>query len=141
MLLGEAKKAYNRAYYRKNKEEIDRKAKVYGKSYRRNNRKKVNAITRAYVRSNKEKVFSYYGHKCQWPDGCDVTDSDMLQIDHIQSDGAIDRQRGLIGGKLYRYLIKYNFPKGYRLLCANHNWKHRANQYREGLEKCNSQSN
>lgn len=89
----------------------------------------------------KEEVFSHYEYKCQWPDGCDVTDSDMLQIDHIQSDGAIDRQRGLIGGKLYRYLIKYNFPKGYRLLCANHNWKHRANQYREGLEKCNSQSN
>jgi hypothetical protein len=72
--------------------------------------------------------------KCQWPDGCDITDPEMLQVDHIDGHGAGYRQSKEIGGLghvLYRWLISNNFPPGYRLLCANHNWKHHANKRRE----------
>jgi hypothetical protein len=72
--------------------------------------------------------------KCQWPDGCDVCDPDMLQIDHIDGNGAGYRQQrelGALGYALYRWLIQNHFPNGYRLLCANHNLKQHAIKRRE----------
>lgn len=78
----------------------------------------------------KECVFNYYGNKCCWPE-CDITDLDMLSIDHILDNGASDRerifgkaQRHAAGGNLmYRYLVINDFPKGYQPLCMNHQRK------------------
>ena len=85
------------------------------------------ARDRQHYQDLKRIVFEHYGKKCQWPDGCDVSDPDMLQIDHVDGHGGKERRRGIICRTLYAFLIKNDFPKGYRLLCANHNWKHRAN--------------
>lgn len=95
------------------------------------NLEKCRENRRRWCAGFKKTVFDYYGCKCQWSSGCDVTDPDMLQIDHINGDGYKHRKE--IGGggiRMYQWLIRNNFPPGFRLLCANHNWKYRANMVR-----------
>jgi hypothetical protein len=51
---------------------------------------------------------------------CGEATYEFLTIDHINNDGAA--QLKLYGkGKLYRWLIKNNFPEGYRVWCYNCN--------------------
>lgn len=134
---------YGRQYYSKHKIEHSIQRKQYYlnhktqelskcKSYVQEHKKERNQYVRQYTLLLKEEVFNHYGHKCQWEEGCDVTDSDMLQIDHINGDGFKDREMGIRGGdRTYRHLINNGYPEGYRLLCANHNWKHKFNLQRK----------
>lgn len=76
---------------------------------------------RIYDLSNKRKVIEAYGGKCAC---CGENTIEFLTIDHINNDGAEDRKNNgnKIGGKLYRWLIKNNFPQnGYQILCYNCN--------------------
>jgi len=67
----------------------------------------------------KSDLFSLLGNKCNWTEGCDWTDPRVLQLDHIEGGGGI--QRRTIGmHKLYRQAR--DNPIGFQLLCANHNW-------------------
>jgi len=69
----------------------------------------------------KIKCLSHYSNgdpKCAYP-GCNVNDIDLLTIDHINGDGWKHKQKG---SKLYYYLIKQHFPKGFKVLCFNHNF-------------------
>jgi hypothetical protein len=79
---------------------------------------------RAAQRRYKETVLDHYGHKC---DLCTVTDSDMLTVDHIAGDGAAHRRRCRIGAgrATLLWLIRNDFPPGFRLLCFNHQAKER----------------
>jgi hypothetical protein len=76
---------------------------------------------RAYDRANKIKIIKAYGSKCIC---CGETILEFLTIDHINSNdmtGSKENKHGS-GSKLYRWLIKNNFPKeGYQLLCYNCN--------------------
>jgi len=83
----------------------------------------------SYLRSTlsrrrlKERVLNAYGHKCAWL-GCEIIDSDMLTLDHVNNDGSKDRVRGVTSGdSAYRKIIKEGFPDRYQILCANHNLK------------------
>lgn len=76
---------------------------------------------RLYDLSIKMKIIEAYGKKCFC---CGETILEFLTIDHINNDGATDRRQNgnKSGGKLYRWLIKNNFPKEeYQLLCYNCN--------------------
>ena len=64
------KKAYNKAYYEKNKEKIKARKKAYyeknkeklnayNKAYHENNKEKMNARSKAYKKNNKEKIKAY----------------------------------------------------------------------------------
>lgn len=78
---------------------------------------------RIYDLSIKIKVIEEYGGKCCCP-GCNIDTLEFLTIDHINNDGAEERRQNgkKSGGKLYRWLIKNNFPKdNYQLLCYNCN--------------------
>ena len=74
-------------------------------------------------------VLAHYGPaqklQCSWPE-CDVTDVDMLSLDHVRNDGnierKIDRNNGA-GCNLYRRLKVAGFPDGFQTLCHNHQWK------------------
>jgi hypothetical protein len=82
--------------------------------------------------SNKMKCLVHYSSakpECCWA-GCNVTDTDMLQIDHIHNNGASNK-KDYGTGKLYVWLIKNNMPEGYQVLCANHNWKKELMRRRE----------
>lgn len=77
--------------------------------------------------AEKIEAFRRYGPnqeiRCSWP-GCDVTDPDMLALDHIQDDGAAERKSyHLTGWEMYRSLKKRGYPDGYQTLCCNHNQK------------------
>lgn len=43
----------------------------------------------------------------------------FLHVDHVDGGGA--RHRKSVGD-VYRWIIKNNFPNGFRTLCANCNW-------------------
>src|SRR5208282_1772581 len=147
----EKQKIINKKNYENNKEKLIEKSRKYridnpeySKQYRIDNHDKIIEKSRKYNNEHKEehyaygikhrdeikeKVFNHYGHKCMWMEGCEIIDSDMLQIDHINGEGNIHRRETeLIGISFYRWLINNNFPEGFRLLCANHNWKHKANR-------------
>lgn len=76
---------------------------------------------RVYDLSVKIKIIEAYGGKCVC---CGEKAMEFLTIDHINNDGAEDRKNNgkKSGGKLYRWLIRNNFPKdNYQLLCYNCN--------------------
>jgi hypothetical protein len=99
-------------------------------------RKKINA---EWMRRRKENAFqerlnvklavlSHYGFEgklqCAWPE-CPVTDVDMLTLDHVFDDGAVDRkvnQRGC-GTQAYRCLRRTGYPNGFQTLCGSHQLK------------------
>jgi hypothetical protein len=55
----------------------------------------------------------------------------MLQIDHVNGGGRQHMKKIGVGVSFYKAIISENFPASYRVLCANHNWKHKANLARE----------
>jgi predicted restriction endonuclease len=65
------------------------------------------------------KVLNHYGGKCKI---CDENRYEFLVIDHINGNG--EKHRKEFGGGSYTldWLIKNNFPDGYRVLCHNHNF-------------------
>ena len=80
------------------------------------------ATYQRYKNRLKMQVFAAYGGaKCTCP-GCNITLGSMLTIDHLHGGGGLHRKK--IGGstdKLYAWLIKYNFPSGFQVLCWNCN--------------------
>jgi hypothetical protein len=61
----------------------------------------------------RQEVIKHYGNKCNC---CGESHLEFLTIDHIQHSN-----KGLYGERLYRYLIRNNFPNGYQVLCWNCN--------------------
>ncbi len=61
-------------------------------------------------------------------DGCGISDPDMLQIDHVNGDGHVDRKRNPSGKTRYgsgisgsnRYRDVFENPGRFQVLCANH---------------------
>lgn len=84
----------------------------------------------------KQTVVLGYGGKCEC---CGETIPEFLTIDHKNNNGAKHRASGgAIGAKLYRFLIKNNFPRDeYQLLCFNCNCGRQVNggtcPHRQGL--------
>lgn len=71
----------------------------------------------------KNKVFNYYGNKCQC---CGEDFPPFLCIDHINGDGAAIRRangKGRSGGgDFYIRIVKAGFPSDLQLLCHNCNF-------------------
>jgi hypothetical protein len=77
-----------------------------------------------YRREQKKKVIDFYGGKCLC---CGISNIDFLSIDHINGGGNKHRKEiGVSAGNtFYRWLIRNNFPDGFRTLCYN------CNSYKE----------
>jgi len=70
---------------------------------------------------NRQKVFDHYGRKCCL---CPYSDMRALIIDHEDQEGTKQRRssgKRLCGWQLYEWLVKNEFPEGYRTLCCNCN--------------------
>ena len=66
-------------------------------------------------------MITAYGGKCNH---CGISDPIILDIDHINNDGAKQRRDGIQSWRLVRFLKKNGWPKEeYQLLCKNCNWK------------------
>lgn len=67
----------------------------------------------------KRDVIEGYGGKCAC---CGEERYEFLQLDHINGDGAKERDEYGSSHDLYRDLRDQEFPPGYRVLCANCNF-------------------
>ena len=74
-------------------------------------------------------AFHVLGDRCLL---CDERRPEVLQIDHVLSDGADDRRAGRGTSLLYREIVRFGAQGKYQLLCANHNWikYHQKREYR-----------
>ena len=70
----------------------------------------------------KRMALDLIGHACVWP-GCNVSDYDVLEFDHIKNDGQNDRRKVL--GKVILDLNRCGIDPTTRFqtLCRSHNWK------------------
>lgn len=116
-----------------------------GNEWRKENREIANAISlKRYYKDPKKhhllvdkarkkvrlETIMAYGGKCV---NCNIIDTDVLEIDHINNDGAKERKENLFGYNLCRKLKKEGYPKDrYQLLCRNCNWKKEL-KHRSGL--------
>src|ERR1700681_4953946 len=72
-----------------------------------------------YVLKVKEEVLTHYGKngrlQCCW-ENCEITDIDMLSLDHIENDGAEHRRKiGNQGGiRMYTQLRQLAYPSGFQ---------------------------
>jgi hypothetical protein len=95
--------------------------KIYNQNKYQKHKQNIRAKQKQYEINNKQKIIQEYGGKCVC---CGENRFEFLTIDHINNDGAIERKNTNqgTGGKLYRWLIKNNYPKNnYQLLCYNCN--------------------
>ncbi len=76
------KRLRDKKYYKENKEKILKQQNGY---YLDNRDEKIAQMKQRYSKL-KETVYANYGNKCMWP-GCDVIDSNMMEIDHINCNG------------------------------------------------------
>ncbi len=80
---------------------------------------KYKSQKRSYGLRDKLIVINHYGGKCSC---CDVGDTDVLAIDHVNGGGTKHRKEINKTGSSFRtWLIKNNFPDGYQVLCFNCN--------------------
>ena len=134
------KKIYDSKYYLRNRE---RKLNACAEYYQRN-KKRLNAQREKYRQEHEEKLKQFdldhksvycqhkrdynkevrrrvedlLGNKCAY---CGITDTRVLQIDHLYSNGRQDKREYGHGSSYYKHILKVG-GIGYQLLCANCNW-------------------
>lgn len=84
-------------------------------------REKKIAYMKEYGKKLKKKIFNHYGgFMCSC---CGEKEKKFLTIDHINGGGTKHRKETNGGGRTtYRWIIKNNFPEGFRVLCMNCNF-------------------
>jgi hypothetical protein len=83
--------------------------------------------TRRWSKERVLKIYEAYGGaSCGC---CGEKTFEFLTLDHVNNDGADHRRElGGSGSHVYAWIIRKNFPSGYRVLCYNCN----AGRYRNG---------
>lgn len=118
---------------------INQDWKAYHKQWRENNigYKKMIALKSSLYDKKGEcklKAIDYYSHgtnTCLW---CKIGDLRVLELDHINDDGKLDRS---IHGDIVRWVTRNNFPEGYQVLCRNCNWIKELARRTKQFEKTN----
>jgi predicted transcriptional regulator len=72
---------------------------------------------KAYRQKMKLNLFSHYSKGLLMCARCGFNDTRALSIDHINGEGTKHRQE--IGGNIYHWLTKNDYPEGYQVLCYN----------------------
>lgn len=71
-----------------------------------------------YAMTKRAKVLNHYGRICRC---CGESNVRFLTIDHVHSDGHVQRKEHGSGLDFYRWIIKNNFPDDLQTLCFNCN--------------------
>ncbi len=107
---------------KRNKERYQRGIKVR-KNYRHSHKRETSEYNRNMGEQTKRDVMTHYGNgecKCVL---CGYNDIRALSIDHINGGGRKHRlslnMNGGGGINFYKWLIKEDYPEGYRTLCLN----------------------
>ena len=97
------------------------KYREHQRAYYHENRDKIKAYNLQKGRERRvlyrQTVLEHYGERCAC---CGETTPQFLAIDHINGGGAHHRAT-LPSQNIYLWLIRNDFPDGYRLLCHNCN--------------------
>ena len=127
-----SKYCYQRQYYLNNKDKYTIYAKKHYTKYKekynkqarewhQNNKERMNEIGRKSRIKRKQDILNHYGGiTCSI---CGNTDIEVLTLDHIKGGGTKTRRKFKDGHATYRWIINNNYPKGFRVLCRNCNWK------------------
>ena len=75
----------------------------------------------------KKIVFNHYSKGKNCCEICGIIDTDVLTIDHINGNGSKHRKE-IRGDHMENWLIKNNYPEGYRILCMNCQFKERKHK-------------
>lgn len=118
---------YQVGYYQKNRDRIADYYKSYMPKYYILNRDK----NRKIQRDLKIGVLSRYSGESEVPVCvcCGESNIEFLTIDHIDGSGGKHRKEDKTATNIYRWLIRHNYPEGYRTLCMNCNWSLGKNGY------------
>ena len=103
-------------WYKAHKNEVISKAIKWAKE----NPEKRKQSKLNHRKKRKVKVMHHYSNGIPRCDCCDENHIEFLTIDHINGDGAKHRKQ-IRSGDLYQWLIKNNYPDGFRVLCFNCN--------------------
>jgi hypothetical protein len=78
------------------------------------NKPQAKSTTKKYI-NIKQKVYNYYGNKCNC---CEKSNLNVLVLDHVNNDGSINRMSGC---QFYYWIVRNNYPNTIQLLCRNCN--------------------
>ena len=110
-------------YYKNNP-----KYKQKNKLYRETNKDRINEKQIQLRTIKKIRVLLHYGNGVMQCACCGEKEIDFLTLDHINNDGTKHRKN--VGGNMYFWVIKNNFPPIFQILCMNCNFakgKHKNN--------------
>jgi hypothetical protein len=139
----EEERAYQKEYYKQNCEYLKKQARMYHtnnkdkhsavallwrqkntvkiKEYRSRPEVKIQAKKNT-VNNNKRvkmQVLNHYGSECGC---CGIDILEFLSIHHMCEEmGREHRRNKIMGTSLYRWIIRSNFPKGFKTMCMNCN--------------------
>jgi hypothetical protein len=107
--------------YRKNHQD---EIKAYKKRYNKKHKEENRILQRKYGRllnfQTKFDAILYYSNGTMRCALCDENDIDVLCIDHTDNNGN-EHRREINGYRIYNWLRKNKYPKGFRVLCFNCN--------------------
>ena len=107
------------------KKKNPRRVQAYNSEYHFRNREQRLLYFKERQQIWKQIVLDFYSNNTLSCKNCNINDTDVLTIDHINNDGYKHRKE--IKGNLYFWLIKNNFPEGFQVLCFNCNHKKSMN--------------
>ncbi len=110
----EMKSPYRKEYQAKNAEYLNR---YHAIKYQRTKASGKLARKRYYDKWKKQ-VFDHYGYQCVC---CGEDEHRFLTIDHMNDNGAQQRELVGAGYVFFKWLVANNYPNDYRVLCHNCN--------------------
>ncbi len=93
-----------------------KRVKDYGRKWQERNKENRRIKIQNNHKSQRQICIEHYGRSCAC---CGESTYEFLSIDHI--DGGGGKHRKQTNGHTQRWLIKNNFPPGFRILCHNCN--------------------
>lgn len=105
---------YHRIY--KSDPEYREERRAYGREHYTSNKEKYKETSAKHRLEQRLACIKHYGPNCRC---CGESRIEFLGIDHINGGGAKHRRE--IGSVITRWLVRNNFPDGFRVLCHNCN--------------------
>ncbi len=106
----------NREHYKKRA--ADNYKKRPSSQWTKEQHERTRSNARRYRREWREVVVTHYGAKCEC---CGEDNPGFLTLDHINGDGREMRKKHGVGLRLYRWIMRNNYPSFFRVLCYNCN--------------------
>jgi hypothetical protein len=111
------KQQYRDYYYRHRKKRINSV-----KEYRKTHPEVSKKSNKKYIQKLRLEVLIHYGGNPPKCACCGERENRFLTLDHINNNGAEERRKiSRVSAIFYLYLIRNNYPEGYRILCYNCN--------------------